>query len=63
MNVIDTAFMRHFDGSVGGTVVDDEELNAAEPAHLPRKTCERFGQRRLLIVARNLYDELHGVPD
>src|SRR6056297_4346851 len=62
MNVIDAAFPRDFHSPVGGPVVDDEPFDLAEPRHLPGEARKRFGQRAVLIVARNLYDELHGIP-
>jgi hypothetical protein len=58
-DVIGTVLARHLRGAVRGAVVDDEHLDPLDSGHLARDPRERLGERRLLVEARDLDDQLH----
>jgi hypothetical protein len=58
-DVIDAARARDLDRAVGRAVIDHEPLDALDPRNLAREIRERRGEGVLLVVARDLDDELH----
>ena len=58
-DVVDAVGARDLDRPVGGAVVDDEPLDGVEAGDLAREIGQRRRQRRLLVEAGDLDDELH----
>ena len=46
-------------GPVGTAIVDDQQLDLADPIDLLWNVCHRLWQGLLFVVAGDLYDELH----
>ena len=58
-DVVDAVGAGDLDGAVGRSVVDDQPLDLVEPVDLARELGERHRQRRLLVEAGDLDDQLH----
>jgi hypothetical protein len=58
-DVLDPAFAGHLDRAVSAAVVDHQQLHLVDAGHLARQVGDRRGQRRLLVEARDLDDQLH----
>ena len=61
-DVLDAALAGDLDRAVGRAVVDDEELDLVDAVDLPRQVGDRRRQRRLLVEAGDLDDQLHSGP-
>jgi hypothetical protein len=58
-DVVDAVLARDLDRAVGRAVVDHQELDHVEAWHLARQLGQRDGERRLLVLAGDLDDQLH----
>ena len=57
-DVVDAEFAGDVDGSVGAAVVDHEPLDHVDTRHLARQVGDGHRQRRLLVEAGDLDDQL-----
>ncbi len=61
-DVLDSVPLRDLRRSVGGTVVDDQDLHLVDPLDHARDLGERFRKGLGLVEAGDLDDELHHPP-
>ena len=61
-DVVDAVLARDLDGPIRRAIVDDEPLDLVEPRDLAGEVAQGDGEGFLLVLARDLDDELHG-PD
>ena len=59
-DVLDPALARDLDRAVGRAVVDDQQLDLVDAVDCAGQVGDRRRQRRLLVEAGDLDDQLHG---